>query len=232
MTRYTAAYSSLIERFDEVEILRQSAAEKERQNPVLLRKEVNALCRGSVVLLSSHLEAFIRSLGEIALDSLYDKAVPRSDISSRLYYHISKDILDEVRDTLDPDKIGDKVFSFIASDAPYWSRSGSFPQPIPADRFNRGFSNPAYDRIKKYFNRFGYGNYARDLATHLQPTYDPTVNAVNHLVDIRNRIAHGDVAATKTPLEVGQMAGTIRLFSRITDSIFARWWKDNYCSIR
>lgn len=139
MARYTAAYSSFVARLDEVDTLRRFALEKERKDPVGFGREVSALCRGSVVLLSSHLEAYVKEAGELALDSLHTKAVSRNSVTSKFYYHISKNYLDEIQDTSDPEKIAEKVFDFLHSDLGYWSRFGPFPQSIPTDRFNKGF---------------------------------------------------------------------------------------------
>lgn len=232
MGRYTSAYSSFVLRLDEVETLRKFALIKERENPVEMRSDINALCRGSVVLLSSHLEAYIKELGELALESLYTKSVSRDKLSTRFFYHISKNILDELKDTSDPNKIADKVFEFIDLDTAYWCKDGTFPTSIPVERFNKGFSNPAFKKIRSYFNRFGYNHYKRDLASKLQAHYLPTINMVNHLVDIRNKIAHGDPEATKTPSEVQQMILIIKRYCAETDSVFASWWKTGFCSIR
>jgi hypothetical protein len=232
MARYTRAYSAFTIRLEEIQLLYRLAATKEAEDPLANREEINALCRGSIVLLSSHLEAFIGGLGEIALDSLYGKAVSRDTLCAQFYYHISKDILREIKDTSDHRKISEKVFDFIQSDLPYWSRSGVFSQAIPTERFNIGFSNPSFKKIKKYFNRFGYEAYEGDFNTLLKASSVPTINMVNHLVDVRNKIAHGDQAATKTPREIETMTKTIRLFSKNTDSIFATWWKTSFCAIR
>ena len=232
MSRYTSAYSSFINRLNEVEILRRFASEKEGRDPIDLRNDINALCRGAIVLLSGHLEAFIKEIGELALDSIHSKGVDRRRIASRLFYHISKNIIDEVQDTSDPDKLADKIFSFIDSDQSYWSRVGPFPEQIPVDRFNKGFSNPAHKKIRQYFNRFGYLDYNHDLAQKLKAHYQPTINMVDHLVDTRNKIAHGDPLATKTPAEVTEMVKIIRQYSKATDSVFAAWCRLKYCSIR
>jgi hypothetical protein len=53
-----------------------------------------------------------------------------------------------------------------------------------------------------------------------------------HLVDIRNQIAHGDPLATKTPSDVRDMKSIIQSFCMETDSVFANWWKTQFCSIR
>lgn len=232
MARYTVAYSSFAMRLDEVETLREFALKKERLDPVNLRREINALCRGAIVLLSSHFEAYVKETGELALDSLYEKAVIRNDLAPRFYYHISKDFLDEVKDTSDPDRIAEKVFRFLQSDGAYWSRSGSFSSSLPVERFNKGFSNPAFSKIKKYFNRFGYSDYSRDLSSNLQAQFYPITNMIDHLVDTRNKIAHGDPTASKTPSEVKDMIVMVKKYCAATDSVFATWWKANFCTIR
>lgn len=232
MARHTTAYSSFLSRLDEVETLRRFAADKEREDAVALRNDINALCRGAIVLLSGHLEAYIKELGEVALDALFVKQVQRAKIDARFFYHVSKDRLDEVLSTSDHVKIANKVFAFVETDLSFWSRIGPFPQAIPAERFNKGFSNPAFDKISAYFHRFGYSGYKRDLANRLKAANVTTINMIDHLVDIRNKIAHGDPTATKTPQEVRAMMKIIRDYCRATDSVFAVWCKTRICSIR
>jgi hypothetical protein len=232
MARYTSAYSSFVSRLTEVELLQRIAAMKEKIDPVKLRHEINAFCRGALVLLSAHLEAFIKELGEVTLTNLYLKAVSRNKLAAQFYYHISKDIIDDVKDTSEPVKITEKLFGFIQSDLLYWARVGPFPNPLPIDRFNSGFANPSFDKIRAYFNRFGYSNYKRDLNRILKANYQPTVNMVDHLVDTRNKIAHGDINITKTPLDLKEMLIIIRQYCIITDKVFANWCKDTLCAIR
>lgn len=232
MGRYTSAYVSFVGRLAEVTILYRAAAAKEREDPIALRDEINALCRGSIVLLSSHLEAYIKELGEITLTAMQAKAVSRNNLAAQFFYHISKDYLHEVKDTSEPTKIAEKVFMFLQNDNSFWNRSGPFPNPLPVDRFNRGFSNPAYKKIESYFKRFGYTSYKSDLARLLKANYNVTANMVDHLVDTRNKIAHGDPLTTKTPADVRQMTQVIKDYCRATDSIFATWCKNNICGIR
>lgn len=232
MARYTEAYSIFAKNLTEVNTLQSLAHSYQIRDPIVFHNEINALSRGSIVLLSSHLEAYIKRLGEVALDSMYTRSVPRTGLSSRFYYYISKDIIDEIRNTSDPKSLGEKIFSLLERDLSYWSHTGPFPSQIQVDRFNKGFSNPTFKKIEKYFNRFGYENYGRDLATLLAGAYQLTTNAVDNLIDIRNQIAHGDPRITRTPSELKEMIRTIRFFCRITDGVFATWWKENFCSIR
>ena len=66
----------------------------------------------------------------------------------------------------------------------------------------------------------------------LQARFQPTVAMVDHLVDTRNKIAHGDSAASKTPSEVKDMASITQSFCRSTDAVFATWWRKSFCAIR
>lgn len=232
MARYTTAYSAFVSRLDEINLLIRFASEKERLAPVALRHEINALCRGAVVLLSSHLEAYIKELGELALESLYSKKISRTSISSKFFYHISKSFFADIQDTADPERMADRLFSFIEDDLLYWSRVGHFPLQIPVERFNKGFSNPAFSKICSYIGRFGYSEYKRDLARELAGNNLPLINMVDHLVDMRNKIAHGDPAATKPPADVRLMVKAIRDYAVATDCLFAAWWKLKFCSIR
>ena len=232
MARYTKAYSIFTRNLIEINTLHSLAHSYQTHNPILFQDKIDSLSRGLIVLLSSHLEAYIKGLGEVALDSMYFKSAPRDRLSLQFYYYISKDILDDIRNTSDPAKISQKVFSLIERDLPYWSCEGAFPKQVLTDGFNKGFSNPTFKRIEKYFNRFGYRHYKRDLDVLLAGACQLTINAVDNLVDTRNKIAHGDPVITKTPSEIAEMIKTIRLFCRMTDGAFASWWRQNFCSIR
>jgi hypothetical protein len=87
-------------------------------------------------------------------------------------------------------------------------------------------------KISSYLKRFGYPDYERDLARRLTNQYPVVKNTVDHLVDTRNKIAHGDPSATKTPSDVEARLVGIRNYAGATDSVFAGWWKSEFCSIR
>jgi len=232
MARYTPAYSSFVSRLIEVDDLRETAVAREREDAVSHRNHISALCRGSIVLLSAHLEAYIRELGETALEAIVVKRVDRSRMAPRFFYHISKRILAEIKDTSDHDKIASKVFEFLKTESDFWEGTGAFAVSLPSVSFSKGFSNPAYDKICSYLNRFGCETYSSDLASKLQAKYQPVTNMVNHLVDVRNKIAHGDPTASKTPSELEDMISIIKLFCGATDSVFGSWCKANLCAIR
>lgn len=232
MARFTGAYSSFVRRLGEVDCLSRLALRRERRDPLGSADEINALCRGAIVLLSSHLEAYVRELGETALENLWARQVPRTNLPETVFYHISKDVIEEIKDTADHAAISRKVFDFIANDIAYWSKNGPFPVQLPSEKFTAGFSNPGFKKISAYLRRFGYITYSNDLARRLTVSYKSTINMVDHLVDTRNKIAHGDTATTKTPSEVGDMVGIIKGFCTNTDIVFSDWFKANFCTIR
>lgn len=232
MPRYTGAYSSLVNRLDEIKLLENKARGLERKDPVGNRSEINALCRAALVLMSSHVEGYVKDLGEIAVDALVTKQVDRSKIEDAFFFHLSQNTFKSIKDSDDHGKLAKAIFSFLHVDATHWSKVGPFSEPLPADNFNKGFSNPLPDKIKAYFGRFGYSVYMHDLARRMQSNYQPTLNAIEHMVDIRNKIAHGDVVAVKTPQEVGDLRRHVQRFCVETDMAFATWFKKKYCSIR
>lgn len=232
MPRYTRAYSSLIDRLAEIKLLECKARRLEQNDPIKKRSEINALCRAALVLLSSHVEGYIKDLGEIAVDALVAKQVDRSKIEDAFFFHLSQNTFKSIKDSHDHGKLSKALFSFLHVDAIHWSKEGPFSAPLPADNFNKGFSNPLPDKIKAYFGRFGYDAYMNDLARSLKSNFHPTINAIEHMVDIRNKIAHGDVVAVKTPQEVSDLRSHVQRFCVETDMAFATWFKSKYCSIR
>ena len=224
MDRFADVYLEMKTRLDEVRVLTKMAAEYEKIGAMRYREEINAISRGAIVLLCSHLEAYIKELGEKALDSLIENSIARDRLSPRVYYHISKDLLKKFSATSDPEKAANRIFEFIDRDIIYWSKHGPFPCPIEPDRFNRGFANPRFTQIKKYFNRFGYNEYRRDLEAKLRANYRPAVTMVNHLVETRNKIAHGDFSVSMTPSDIKIMTMIIRSFCQTTEQVFGKWW--------
>lgn len=232
MARYTIAYSAYVRRVAEVGLLTGRAAALEREDAVGNTAQINALCRGGVVLLSSHVEAYVKELGEILITAFTSNAIDRQDIDRRVFYHISKTHFDSIRDAADPAKVASAMFEFLATQQDYWNGNGPFTQQIDASSFNRGFSNPSFKKIRTYFNRFGFEEYSGQLKAKLRSQYLPYTNMVNHLVEVRNKIAHGDLSATKTPREVDEMTTILRGFCQATDSVYGDWCKQKYCSIR
>jgi hypothetical protein len=233
MSRYSVAYGEFVSRCDEVLILVRRARTIERSKEAFQRgQEIDALCRGALVLLSSHIEAYVKELGECLLDAIFTKSVCRSKLSASFFYHASKVVLDKIRDTGEPERISSDVFEFIRSDADLWSKVGALPRPVDAEQFNLGFANPKFEKIKKYLSRFGYGTLRHDMNRILRADAVVVVGNLDQIVDIRNAIAHGEASAKKTPSEVRTLIMSATTFCRTLDSGFGDWCRDNICPIR
>lgn len=233
MPQFTSAYSSYLQRCDEVLILVRKAARIERARSALKHgREIDALCRGSLVLLSSHVEAYVKELGECLLDALVGKGVCRSKISDPFFYHASRVTLEDIRKETDPQKLSENVFSFLNTDSPLWSKVGVFPRAIDSEQFNRGFSNPKFDKVQRYLARFGYHGLRHDLNVALKADGVVTISKLDQIVDIRNAIAHGEASATRTPSEVAELVDSAKTFCRAVDAAFTNWCWVTYCPIR
>ena len=232
MARYTAAYSALVVRLGEVETLLQMAKAYERQDATGHERKISALCRGAIVLLSSHIEGYTKEVGELTLAKIYEKSVCRSKISNIVSYHASRDIISEIKDTADADRLAAKIVNLVERDLSLWEQTGPHTEPISEDRFNKSFSSPSFQKIAAYIKRFGYIEFKRDLNGKLQGDYLPAKNLINHIVDVRNKIAHGDPMMSKTPTDLLETIPMVKKFCRATDDLFAVWCKTNICSIR
>jgi hypothetical protein len=233
MTRYTSVYNDFIARLGEVEVLRGKAAILERSSASLRHgAEISALSRASVVLLSSHIEAYIKELGEHTLDCAHKSMVPRSKMSQQFFYYVSRQHIDNVRVSSDPEAIAANVQVLFDKELPHWHGVGPIHGPISSQNFNSGFANPTFDKVKAYFARFGYKDFRLDFMRACKARGIILETALNSIVLTRNDIAHGNPTATKTPGEVKEMIFAAKEFCRTVDDIFSRWCKRSLCKIR
>lgn len=166
------------------------------------------------------------------MSRIHQRRVGRDVLPDGFFFHISKGRMENIKDASDPAKTAKAVFEFLVADGDFWEKSGPLPREIDVELFNKSFSSPSFKKIKSYFNRFAFQEYANQLARNLTRDFQPVTNAVDHLVDTRNQIAHGDPRATKTPNEVKVLAQTVVKFCRATDDVFGAWCSSQYCSIR
>lgn len=233
MSRYTTAYSEFVGRCDEVLILVKRARELERSRSAFSHgPEIDALCRGAIVLLSSHVEAYVKELGECALDAIFRRKVCRSKLSPRLFFYASKGWVDRLKDTSEPERVSAEVFGFLSGDAHLWVKSGPLPSPIDSEEFARGFANPKFDKVRKFLGRFGYDGLRHHINLSLGRDAVLAISNLDQIVDTRNAIAHGEASATKTPGEVTTLVASARQLCRTVDDGFSAWCKGAMCTIR
>lgn len=233
MVRYTEAYSEFVSRLPEVETLCKLAKQHQRAAGPLKRTEVvKPLCRAGVVLLSSHIEGYIEDLSEVILRKVWENDTLKNTLALKFRYYFSKDLIDEICNTTDPDTISEKVQLLFSRDHDLWGSDEIFNEELESDRFVSGFSTPRFDEIRKFIRRFGYEDYKRDMGRHLQARFQPCIKMVDNVVDQRNKIAHGDTVTTATPSDLVNMLELVRLFCRSTDVVVGNWFKTIGCPIR
>ena len=233
MARYSSAYSGLIRRLDEIEAIisiarRVSAIPMTQPNP----SRVNALCRGGIVLLCSHVEGYVEDLGAVAINSLARKNLPKNSMSGAFKYHLSRDLIDDINRPTDPEAIASRVDTFLARDTHIWDATPNFTGQLPVETFVGNFATARHDNIGRFFRRFGYQNFQNDLVAQLQSNYLICRNMVDHVVDQRNKIAHGDFVTAGTPADLQDMCRLVRLYCRSLDKVVGDWFKSRGCSIR
>lgn len=230
--RYTSAYGSLLWGLNEVRIIESHAKSLERKNAVLNADRVNAMTRGGVVLLSSHLEAYVKALVELTLTRSFSKDLSIDKFPKKVLYFGSQDLIRELKEASDPEKVAEKTLTLFARDGANWIASGPLPQAISWEIFEAGFASPKVKNIAKFIGRVGYADLKRDLAKRQAGRYVFVTNAIDHLVDVRNAIAHGDQNEKKTPSELGDLTDFTKEFCRDLDSLYGDWCKTNLCPIR
>jgi hypothetical protein len=233
MARFTSAYSSLVERMVEVSALRVLVAQTARRpptRPVIAQSQ--ALYRGAVVLLSSHIEGYVEELCCLILDQIHGRSATKATFGDAFLYYFSKDIIDEIKETREPTVIAGKVKNLWSRDADIWDSAMTFSLPLPSDRFVYGFSTPKVKEIRKMMGRFGYTQFIDDLARLLARDFDASCNMVDNVVNERNKIAHGDNSVTGTASDIEQMVRYVQLFCRGTDQVVATWFRSKGCAIR
>ena len=233
MARYTEAYSEFVNRLPEVEMLCKLAKQHQRAaGPFRGTEVVRPLCRAGVVLLSSHIEGYIEDLSEVILRKVSENDTSKNILAPKFLYYFSRDLIDEIGNTTNPDKIAAKVQVLFSRDQDIWSSDDKFREELASDRFVAGFSTPRFDEIRKFVGRFGYGDYRGDMGRQLRARYQPCINMVDNVVDQRNKIAHGDSVTTATPSDLVNMLELVRLFCRSTDVVVGNWFKTIGCPIR
>ena len=233
MARYTEAYSGFVTGVGEIRALvRLAKAENRAKGPLGDAPTARALCRAAVVLLCSRIEGYVEDLAEVIVNRVVENGIAKRSLSPRLLYYCSKDVIDDIRDTRDPDKVAGKIATIFERDLDVWCDRESFSEELPLERIVAGFSTPRFKEVRKFIARFGYSDYRGDLASHLRANYLPCINMVDNVVEQRNKIAHGSVAPVGTPRDVKSMLDLVQVFCRTTDVVVGDWFRNLGCPIR
>lgn len=233
MAKYSSAYSNLVGRLSEVElIIGMASSVSNFKSPPSSLQETAALCRGGIVLLCSHLEGYVETLGEIGIQSIGTNRLPKTKMVDEFRYYLSRNLIEEIRRQPSPNVIASKILEFVDSDLTIWDSSLRFSSPLPVDSFIKSFRSPNHRNIIKFFNRFGFRQFNGELQTHLKSEYQACIAMVDHIVDQRNKIAHGDYTIAGSLGDLKNMHQYLKTYCRTTDKVVGDWFKNIGCPIR
>lgn len=190
--------SSLEEGLEEVRELQRSVPKPPpgQMTGVTLAR---AIGRASVVLLSSHLEAFIYALNAEAVATVNSAGVESARLPQALRLLHSKSAVDAISATSwENNARAGQLESYNVSDAWLWSNGVG---TLEGDRLLVWMKSPGPKNLKRYFAYWGiddvFGRIARRPAIRIE-----LWRRLNELVDKRNAIAHGDLGTAVTPDDV------------------------------
>lgn len=201
----------------------QEVEDLQRANPTPVRlpsrpKVVRAINRASVVLLSSHLERYLRAVVDEAVSHVNAQGVAADRLPLMLRLQHSRQSAEDLALAQWTNR-EELLTRFAATDAWLW---GGMPRgELAADRLLSGMVSPKPNSIKRLFEMWGIGDIFGAI-TRKAHVRGRLWMKVGELVDKRNNIAHGDttVAATHNDI-VGYLSATRRFCVRV-DRAFSR----------
>jgi len=236
MPRYTAPYTKLVLRLSEINTICNLATRLEKETPIgKWQDEVEAMCRGGVVLLSSHLEGYITDLNSVILTAISNPHIPLNSFPDELIFHQVRDIFEQLKNTNDKTKIGQKFRSLHHREKYFFDAiEGIDPSPrlFNNEIAMQSFSTPKPSKIYKFFKRYGYDCLRGDIAKTLKTSMLTHENLVLRTVQIRNDIAHGDDETKETPADLRLRLNSVRLYCRVLDDSVANFFKNKSIIIR
>ncbi len=147
-------------------------------------------------------------------------------------YHAEKEKIESIKQTADGSKIGRKLRELYDSDFVCWTENGVISDGFSMEKFNKGFSNPKFEKICKYFDRFGYENFKQEFDRQLKSEARAITTGIDQIVSIRNKIAHGDSGERVTPVQGASLKDLACKFVSNTDQLFASFATRKICPIR
>lgn len=233
MARYTSAYSGLAPRLQEIETIvttaRAITGRRTVRDPV---GRTNSLCRGGIVLLSSHVEAYIKELSVVALERVGRNRMPKASFDDVFKYYLSRDLIRDIQSSQRPDSIARNVHRLYERDGHIWDASTLFTQPLSYETFVADVPSPNHDGVCQTLRRFGYTEFHHDLQAALNRDFMACRTQLDHVVDQRNKIAHGDFTVAGSPTDLDVMRHYVKAYCRQADQVVGDWFRTKGCPIR
>jgi hypothetical protein len=165
------------------------------------------------VLLSSHFERYVYAVNEEAIGFLNLKRIPGAVLSQDLRLLHSRQPIDELAATA-WERRDTKLRDFVSHDAWIWTVSG--PGNLVPARLLQWMTSPKPKSLRRYYAYWGIPDIFAAV-TRTPHTRQRLWLGVEELVEKRNNIAHGDVAAQATQVDIQRYITSVQLFCTRAD---------------
>lgn len=205
-----------------VELLRAVPPDSDQLRLRRFSELANALYRGSVVLMSSHLERYIESLIVEAIDAI-NSVSPRIDVvPERLRLIQIEQPLRMVYETKEIAKKTVALKTFVVDYSWFWNES-QICNKLSSDPLIRSFDNPLPGKIRSLFENFGISDVVgRALALDNSRDRRRIEARVKEMIEKRNAIAHTGMTTDLTRSDVTDYLRCTRKLVRCIDVVVAQ----------
>jgi hypothetical protein len=177
-----------------------------------------AVGRSAVVLLSGHFERYFRAVNEEAAAFLNQRGVTRSALPQGLRLLHSRYPIDDLA-LVQWDNRTAKLEKFIQTER--WLWADDVQGETQHERLLQWMRSPDTDNLTRYYRYWGIDN-VFGVITRTPQSQGRLRLAVAELVDKRNNIAHGDIAAQASRSDVRRYKQTVLNFCGRADRVLAR----------
>ena len=179
---------------------------------------VRAINRASVVLLSSHLERYLRGVNEEAVAVINAANVDGRSLPESLRLQHSRIAIEELANAQWDNRAG-MLSRLVETDGWLWGRSAK--ADLDHERVLRWMKSPSPKRAQVLFQLWNISD-VFSVVTRRPHTKQRMFLKLKELVEKRNDIAHGDSGAEATYQDIAAFLAVVRTFCTRADGALSR----------
>lgn len=183
----------------------------------IVRKNINrdnAICRGIIVLITSHLEGYFESLIADVIKCFTINGIKMGDIPESLKVKMLSDEVSNIRNE-NVQQVWNGIKTISSSVLVNDTRICSIGD-IDEQIITRDFGQPGSKKIRKLLNYIGIDNIWSKVNANLSINVN---QVIDQLVLKRNKIAHGDAIESATSSDIRQIIKDIKNITKTIDKI-------------
>lgn len=177
-----------------------------------------ALGRAAVVLITSHMERYLRAVNEELVDAVVASSILGDSLPLPVRLLHSKEPVTEI-ETTQWDKRSDKLTDFVETDGWLWSvgTTGN----LKHNRLLAWMKSPKPKSLVRYYRYWGIQDIFSAI-TRKPSTRQDLWLRIKEVVEKRNNIAHGDTSASATFSDVRKYVAAVNDLCERADRTLAR----------